>query len=127
MGTILSNSGGDEHGRIPQPGVVSEWLEHGTLRFRRRWNTAGSDSRGIIGLLEVNFVEPAHDKQSFEGTPVLSRLENRYIMFFIYIFAVGIDHLRVHPKFSNELLEQLLQSFSSMLWTRFAMEPLMLE
>lgn len=34
-----------------------------------------------IGVLEANFVEPAHDKQSFERTPVLARLENRLIVY----------------------------------------------
>ena len=31
------------------------------------------------GVLEANFVEPAHDKQGFERTTVLSRLEARLI------------------------------------------------
>jgi hypothetical protein len=31
------------------------------------------------GVLEANFVEPAHDKQGFERTIVLSRLEQRLI------------------------------------------------
>ncbi|XP_021999292.1 protein MICRORCHIDIA 7 isoform X1 [Helianthus annuus] len=47
--------------------------------FWRVWNAAGSDGRGVIGVLEADFVEPAHDKQEFERTPVLSRLENRLI------------------------------------------------
>lgn len=42
-------------------------------------NAAGSDGRGVIGVLEANFVEPAHDKQGFERTIVLSRLETRLI------------------------------------------------
>ena len=33
----------------------------------------------VIGVLEANFVEPAHDKQGFERTTVLSRLETRLI------------------------------------------------
>ncbi|CAN4109436.1 unnamed protein product [Withania somnifera] len=45
--------------------------------FWRVWNAAGSDGRGVIGVLEVNFVEPAHDKQGFERTIVLARLEAR--------------------------------------------------
>ncbi|CAI9756371.1 unnamed protein product [Fraxinus pennsylvanica] len=45
--------------------------------FLRVWNAAGSDGRGVIGVLEANFVEPAHDKQGFEHTAVLSRLEAR--------------------------------------------------
>ncbi|CAN8302408.1 unnamed protein product [Cochlearia groenlandica] len=47
--------------------------------FWRLWNPAGSDGRGVIGVLEANFVEPAHDKQGFERTTVLSRLEARLI------------------------------------------------
>ncbi|XP_051116073.1 protein MICRORCHIDIA 7 isoform X2 [Andrographis paniculata] len=45
--------------------------------FWRVWNPAGSDGRGVIGVLEANFVEPAHDKQGFERTTALSRLESR--------------------------------------------------
>ncbi|XP_076916309.1 protein MICRORCHIDIA 4-like [Bidens hawaiensis] len=48
--------------------------------FWRVWNAAGSDGRGVIGVLEADFVEPAHDKQEFERTPLLSRLENRLIV-----------------------------------------------
>ncbi|KAK9090062.1 hypothetical protein Sjap_023239 [Stephania japonica] len=47
--------------------------------FWRVWNAAGSSGRGIIGVLEANFVEPAHDKQGFERTIVLSRLEARLV------------------------------------------------
>ncbi|KAK9073594.1 hypothetical protein SSX86_007918 [Deinandra increscens subsp. villosa] len=47
--------------------------------FWRIWNAAGSDGRGVIGVLEANFVEPAHDKQGFERTTVLQRLESRLI------------------------------------------------
>ncbi|CAN6548649.1 unnamed protein product [Malus baccata var. baccata] len=43
--------------------------------FWRLWNPAGSDGRGVIGVLEANFVEPAHDKEGFELTTVLSRPE----------------------------------------------------
>ncbi|KAG0598000.1 hypothetical protein M758_12G036800 [Ceratodon purpureus] len=47
--------------------------------FWKIWNSTGSDGRGIIGVLEANFVEPAHDKQGFEHTIVLSRLESRLL------------------------------------------------
>ncbi|KAL0918762.1 hypothetical protein M5K25_010793 [Dendrobium thyrsiflorum] len=47
--------------------------------FWRIWNAAGSDGRGVIGVLEANFIEPAHDKQGFERTAVLNRLEARLI------------------------------------------------
>ncbi|KAK4763631.1 hypothetical protein SAY87_013069 [Trapa incisa] len=48
--------------------------------FWRVWNAAGSSGRGAIGVLEANFVEPAHDKQDFERTIALSRLEARLIV-----------------------------------------------
>mgnify|MGYP000465154230 CR=1 FL=1 len=32
-----------------------------------------------LGVLEANFVEPAHDKQGFEKTNVLARLETRLL------------------------------------------------
>lgn len=47
--------------------------------FWRLWNSAASRGRGIIGVLEANFVEPAHDKQGFERTIVLARLEARLL------------------------------------------------
>ncbi|XP_021715969.1 protein MICRORCHIDIA 7-like [Chenopodium quinoa] len=39
--------------------------------FWRVWNAAGSDGRAVIGVLEANFVELAHDKQGFERTTTL--------------------------------------------------------
>ncbi|XP_072951406.1 protein MICRORCHIDIA 7-like isoform X2 [Typha angustifolia] len=47
--------------------------------FWRVWTAAGSGGRGVIGVLEANFVEPAHDKQDFERTTILSRLEVRLV------------------------------------------------
>ncbi|KAA8542084.1 hypothetical protein F0562_023236 [Nyssa sinensis] len=47
--------------------------------FWRLWNAPGSEGRGVIGVLEANFVAPAHDKQGFERTTVLSRLEARLV------------------------------------------------
>ncbi|KAH7314915.1 hypothetical protein KP509_21G027100 [Ceratopteris richardii] len=47
--------------------------------FWRLWNPSDTRGRGIIAILEANFVEPAHDKQGFERTVVLSRLEARLV------------------------------------------------
>ncbi|KAE8694533.1 hypothetical protein F3Y22_tig00110782pilonHSYRG00075 [Hibiscus syriacus] len=47
--------------------------------FWRVWNSTGSEGRGAIGVLEANFVEPAHDKQGFERTTVLARLEAQLV------------------------------------------------
>ncbi|KAL3818537.1 hypothetical protein ACJIZ3_004442 [Penstemon smallii] len=47
--------------------------------FWKVWHPPGSDGRGVIGVLEANFVEPAHDKQDFERTTVLARLDKKLI------------------------------------------------
>ncbi|CAI9093135.1 OLC1v1028556C1 [Oldenlandia corymbosa var. corymbosa] len=47
----------------------------------RVWNPAGSDGRGVIGIIEANFVQPAHDKQGFERTTAFDRLETRLITY----------------------------------------------
>ncbi|KAG6390892.1 hypothetical protein SASPL_148637 [Salvia splendens] len=36
-----------------------------------------SRGRGVVGLLEANFVKPTHNKQDFEKTPVFQKLETR--------------------------------------------------
>ncbi|XP_070006444.1 protein MICRORCHIDIA 6-like isoform X4 [Nicotiana sylvestris] len=44
------------------------------------WNVAGSStarSRGVVGVLEANFIQPTHNKQDFEKTPLFQKLENR--------------------------------------------------
>ncbi|XP_059300636.1 protein MICRORCHIDIA 6-like isoform X1 [Lycium ferocissimum] len=34
-------------------------------------------SRGVVGVLEANFIKPTHNKQDFEKTPLFQKLENR--------------------------------------------------
>ncbi|XP_054824316.1 protein MICRORCHIDIA 2-like isoform X2 [Prosopis cineraria] len=44
------------------------------------WKVTGDGSskgNGVVGVLEVNFVEPAHDKQDFERSLLFIRLESR--------------------------------------------------
>jgi len=43
--------------------------------FWKVYTSASSVGRGVIGFLQVDFVEPAHDKQDFENTPPLQKLE----------------------------------------------------
>ncbi|KAG0587842.1 hypothetical protein KC19_2G195400 [Ceratodon purpureus] len=40
-------------------------------------NENSSRGRGVVGILEVNFISPAHDKQGFERTAVFIKLETR--------------------------------------------------
>ncbi|XP_023004868.1 protein MICRORCHIDIA 7-like isoform X1 [Cucurbita maxima] len=74
--------------------------------FWRLWNASGSDGRGVIGVLEANFVEPAHDKQGFERTTVLARLEARLIQmqktyWASYCHKIGYAPRRIN-KFTNQ-------------------------
>ncbi|KAM0830800.1 hypothetical protein ACQ4PT_065983 [Festuca glaucescens] len=44
------------------------------------WNVleeGSSTGRSVVGVLEANFIEPAHDKQDFERTPLFIRLETK--------------------------------------------------
>ena len=46
----------------------------------------------LIGVLEADFVEPIHDKQAFERTTVLQRLENakEILVCFLHLFSSNI-------------------------------------
>ncbi|PKA64343.1 hypothetical protein AXF42_Ash009565 [Apostasia shenzhenica] len=73
--------------------------------FWRVWNAAGSDGRGVIGLLEANFVEPAHDKQGFERTTVLSRLEAKLIQMQKTYWSGNCHKIGYAPRCNKRLLE----------------------
>ncbi|KAG1363538.1 Protein MICRORCHIDIA 4 [Cocos nucifera] len=72
--------------------------------FWRVWNAAGSDGRGVIGVLEANFVEPAHDKQDFERTTVLSRLEARLVKFQKDYWLKNCHHIGYAPRCKKKLV-----------------------
>jgi hypothetical protein len=56
-------------------------------------------------VLEANFVQPAHDKQGFERTTVLARLESRLLqMQKQYWFVSFQKPLFVNPKPFNLLM-----------------------
>jgi len=40
---------------------------------------------GVAGVLEVNFVQPAHDKQGIECTTILARLESCLLQMFVHL------------------------------------------
>ncbi|MCD7460653.1 hypothetical protein HAX54_044066 [Datura stramonium] len=45
------------------------------------WHVVGGSSvnrsRGVVGVLEANFIKPTHNKQDFEKTPLFQKLEYR--------------------------------------------------
>ncbi|KAL8256423.1 hypothetical protein R6Q59_031490 [Mikania micrantha] len=73
--------------------------------FWRLWNSTGSDGRGVIGVLEANFVEPAHDKQGFERTIVLSRLEARLIQMQKTFWRTYCHKIGYAPRVSKNSLD----------------------
>ncbi|KAA8542281.1 hypothetical protein F0562_023583 [Nyssa sinensis] len=47
------------------------------LPFWRVVSSSNGRGRGVVGVLEANFVEPTHSKQDFEKTSVFQKLEGR--------------------------------------------------
>ncbi|KAK1694190.1 hypothetical protein QYE76_010887 [Lolium multiflorum] len=47
------------------------------MPFWKVLQEASSRGRSVVGVLEANFIEPAHDKQDFERTPLFIRLETK--------------------------------------------------
>ncbi|KAM2858914.1 hypothetical protein COP2_024396 [Malus domestica] len=72
--------------------------------FWRLWNAAGSDGRGVMGVLEANFVEPAHDKQGFERTTVLSRLEKRLIIMQKNYWSTNCHEIGYAPRRNKKII-----------------------
>ncbi|GMH40959.1 hypothetical protein BSKO_08863 [Bryopsis sp. KO-2023] len=62
----------------PDTNVSGFCVYHRNRLIKPYWkvySSASSVGRGVIGYLQVDFVEPAHDKQDFENTPPLQKLE----------------------------------------------------
>ncbi|KAL9335424.1 hypothetical protein Peur_072605 [Populus x canadensis] len=74
--------------------------------FWRLWNAAGSDGRGVIGVLEANFIEPAHDKQGFERTTVLSRLEARLVQMQKHYWSTYCHKIGYAPRRNKKLINE---------------------
>ncbi|KAD4888475.1 hypothetical protein E3N88_20548 [Mikania micrantha] len=81
----------------PAIGVNGFNVYHKNRLIRPFWKvTSEGHSRGygIVGVLEANFIEPAHDKQDFERSSVFSRLEMKLKQmqmeyWFVYCHLIG--------------------------------------
>ena len=61
--------------------TLLEKASHLTLRFYIRWEcytSMSSVGRGVIGVLEVDFVNPSHDKQAFTTANSFSTFDPDY-------------------------------------------------
>ncbi|CAI9110863.1 OLC1v1010954C1 [Oldenlandia corymbosa var. corymbosa] len=64
----------------PELGVCGFNVYHKNRLIRPFWKvTADGNSKGygVVGILEANFIEPAHDKQDFERSSLFFKLETR--------------------------------------------------
>uniref|UniRef100_A0A2P2LGI1 Protein MICRORCHIDIA 1 isoform X1 n=3 Tax=Rhizophora mucronata TaxID=61149 RepID=A0A2P2LGI1_RHIMU len=62
----------------PSLAVCGFNVYHKNRLIRPYWKVTGDGSskgNGVVGVLEVNFIEPAHDKQDFERSTLFIRLE----------------------------------------------------
>ncbi|XP_065875300.1 protein MICRORCHIDIA 6-like [Euphorbia lathyris] len=63
-------------------------------------NYQGSRGRGVVGVLEANFVEPTHNKQGFEITSLFQKLEARLkeMTWEYWDYHCGLIGYHVHVK-----------------------------
>ncbi|GAB2220957.1 hypothetical protein Droror1_Dr00012117, partial [Drosera rotundifolia] len=84
--------------------------------FWRVWNANGSEGRGIIGILEANFIAPAHDKQGFERTIGLSRLVARLVHFQKTYWRKNCDKIGYAPRIrSNQPASPIKSSMGNVI------------
>uniref|UniRef100_A0A0E0JJY3 Morc S5 domain-containing protein n=1 Tax=Oryza punctata TaxID=4537 RepID=A0A0E0JJY3_ORYPU len=70
-------------------------------------NNSYGKGRGVVGILEANFIKPTHDKQDFEKSVLYQRLENRlkemtYEYWDLHCHRIGYDNKKL-PKASRAL------------------------
>lgn len=83
----------------PGLGVCGFNVYHKNRLIRPYWKvTADGSSKGhgVVGVLEANFIEPAHDKQDFERSSLFLKLESR-LKQMVVDFWKGHCHLIGHP------------------------------
>lgn len=67
------------------------------MPFWKVFHENSSRGKGVVGVLEANFMEPAHDKQDFERTPVLQRLEGRLKSMTVEYWNLHCDLIGYQP------------------------------
>ncbi|KAL5228135.1 hypothetical protein ABZP36_016400 [Zizania latifolia] len=70
-------------------------------------NNSYGKGRGVVGILEANFIKPTHDKQDFEKSVLYQRLESRlkemtYEYWGLHCHRLGYDNKKL-PKASRGL------------------------
>ncbi|KAM6570034.1 hypothetical protein CsatB_018019 [Cannabis sativa] len=73
---------------------------------------ADSRGRGVVGVLETNFIEPTHNKQDFEKTSLFQKLESRLkeMTWEYWDFHCGLIGYLVKKKHPTQNIPPLLSS-----------------
>nr|AAO22768.1 unknown protein [Arabidopsis thaliana] len=85
----------------PKLAICGFNVYHKNRLIRPFWKvTMGGDStgHGVVGVLEANFIEPAHDKQDFERSSLFQRLEAR-LKKIVYSYWYSHCHLLGYHKY----------------------------
>ncbi|KAK9054242.1 hypothetical protein SSX86_025320 [Deinandra increscens subsp. villosa] len=104
----------------PTIGVTGFNVYHKNRLIRPFWKVTpdgNSKGYGIVGVLEANFIEPAHDKQDFERSSVFSRLETKLKQMQMEYWFVFHSHLIGH-QMDPSYLRQLQKTSSVPLQTQ---------
>ncbi|CAO2819056.1 unnamed protein product [Amaranthus hypochondriacus] len=75
------------------------------LPFWQVVSYSSSKGRGVVGVLEANFVEPTHNKQDFERTSLFQKLETRLkeMTFEYWDYHCGLIGYQVQKKFPSRI------------------------
>ncbi|KAL7144167.1 hypothetical protein ABFS83_08G240700 [Erythranthe nasuta] len=96
----------------PALGVCGFNVYHKNRLIRPYWKvTADGNSRGhgVVGVLEANFIEPAHDKQDFERSTLFVKLEMR-LKQMVMEYWKGHCHLIGHVSDGTRKIDYLNKS-----------------
>ncbi|KAG8635011.1 protein MICRORCHIDIA 6 isoform X2 [Manihot esculenta] len=69
-------------------------------------NTTNSSGRGIVGVLEANYIEPTHNKQDFERSSLFQKLEDRLKQMTIEYWHLHCELIGYQGKKSSALPSQ---------------------
>ena len=79
----------------PNADVSGFNLYHRNRLIKPMWKVyhpPSSVGRGVVGVLEVDLIEPSHDKQDFERTGPMAKLEERLKKMQIRAFSGALTH-----------------------------------
>ncbi|XP_058074876.1 protein MICRORCHIDIA 2-like isoform X2 [Magnolia sinica] len=99
------------------------------MPFWKVLHEGSSRGKGVVGFLEANFIEPAHDKQDFERTALFIRLEMRlkqmildYWKSHCHLIGLGLQRPGMHNMWNEFPTSQPFSGLEANLPQDFASE-----